>query len=226
MELVGHVATGLSRLFGNVVAAGAEHIPVRGPAILAINHTSITDVPPVLSTLFKNGLWPSEPCGADDCGDTHGHVRFLAAGRVFDDKLIGWLARHAGMIEVRANADAFGSARAALERGEIVGIYPEGDALNPLPDGSPRRFRPGVGRLALDTHAPVVPIAHHDAREIGCGSIGRSLAGAMTAIVRRPTIRMRIGSPIQPAELVGRSTRVATDLIQDRVNQLWKTLLG
>lgn len=224
MELVGLVATGLSHLFGKVRADGVENIPRTGPAIVAINHTSIADVPPVLHTLFKAGLRPSEPCGEPACGDDHGHVRFMASGRVHDDKFIGWLARHAGMIEVRNGVNAFGAALEALTRGEVVGIYPEGDALAPLPDGSPRPFRLGVGRLALDASAPVIPIAHHDAREIGSGSIAESLAGALTAIVRRPLVRIKIGEPIQPGALKGLAAREASDVIQERVTQLWRSL--
>lgn len=224
MELVGFIATGLSRLFGKVSAEGVENIPLTGPAIVAINHTSIADVPAVLHTLFKEGLRPSEPCGKSDCGDGHGHVRFMAAGRVHDDKFIGWLPRHAGMIEVRNGVSAFAAALEALTRGEVVGIFPEGDALKPLPDGSPRAFRLGVGRLALDGSAPVIPIAHHDAREIGSGSVGKTLAGALTAIVRRPLVRIKIGEPIQPRELKGFSAREATDVIHERVMQLWRSL--
>lgn len=224
MELVGHVANGLTRLFGRAVAAGVEHLPVRGPAVLAVNHTTIADVPPVLSTLYRAGLRPSEPCGHDECGVGHGHVRFMASSRVIDDALIGRLARQAGMIDVRTGNDAYGEARAALGRGEIVGIYPEGDALSPLPDGAPRKFRLGVGKLAVDTRAPVIPIAHHDAREIGSGSIGRTLAGALTAMVRRPTVRIQIGEAIPGDHFVSMTPREAADLVHERVTDLWRRL--
>lgn len=197
-----------------------------GPAIVAVNHTSIADVPAVLATLFTRGLRPSVPCGGDGCGRDHGHIRFLAASQVFRTPIIGNFARSSGMIEVgwrQAGTVALKAAREALERAEIVGIYPEGD-LQANADGSPRRFRYGIGRLALDTGVPIIPIAHHDARRIGSGTIGRSLLGAMTAIVRRPTIRLRVGPPIGSEEYAGLPVRDVVQLVQARVTTVWESI--
>lgn len=227
MELTGWVAVGLARSFGSIVADGLEHVPTAGPAIIAINHTSIADVPAVLATLFRRAaLWPSVPCGRPGCGEEHGHIRFLVHTQVFQNPFIGGFARRSGMIEVgwrQAGTVALKAAREALERHEVVGIYPEGD-VSAAADGSPRRFRFGVGRLALETNVPIIPLAHHDARVIGSGSTRRALLGALTAIVRRPTIRMRVGPPIQPEEYAGLPLTDVVQLIQDRVTEVWETL--
>lgn len=218
----------LTKWFGRVDPDGLSHLPVQGPAIVAVNHTSITDVPPVLATLYRAGLRPSVPCERDGCGVTHGHVRFLASSMVFANPLIGPLARQAGMIEVgarQAGAAALKAAHDALDRGEVVGIYPEGD-VSATADGSPRRFRFGVGRLAADAKVPVVPVAHHDARRIGSGSIARSLGGAFTSVVRRPTIKLRVGKPILPDEFAGLPLRDVVDVIQDRVTDVWRSVSG
>ncbi|WP_165367606.1 lysophospholipid acyltransferase family protein [Phytoactinopolyspora endophytica] len=228
MEIVGAIAVGLTRLFGRVESDGLENLPLTGPAIVVVNHTTIADVPPVLSTLHRAGLRPSIPCHDDACGSEHGHVRFLAASQVFNHPLIGPLARHAGMVEVglrQASTAALRAARDALGRGEIIGIYPEGD-VSATTDGSPRRFRFGVGRLALDTQVPVIPVAHHDARAIGSGSTARSLGGALTSIVRRPTVRLRVGKPISPDEFAGMAIRDVVDLVQTRVTDVWRSLAG
>ncbi|WP_163819968.1 1-acyl-sn-glycerol-3-phosphate acyltransferase [Phytoactinopolyspora alkaliphila] len=225
---MGSIAVGLTRLFGSVQPEGLENLPMNGPAIIAVNHTTIADVPPVLSTLYRAGLRPSVPCADDECGTVHGHVRFMAASQVFNNTFIGPLARHAGMVEVgwrQAGSVALGAAREALGRGEIIGIYPEGD-VSATEDGSPRRFRFGVGRLALDAQVPVIPVAHHDARTIGSGSVPRSLAGALTSIVRRPTIRLRVGPPVLPEEFAGMAIRDVVDLIQARVTDIWRSLAG
>jgi 1-acyl-sn-glycerol-3-phosphate acyltransferase len=228
VELVGAVAVGLTRLFGSVDPDGLDNLPMSGPAIVAINHTSIADVPPVLSTLYRAGLRPSTPCHGEGCGIAHGHVRFLAASQVFANPFIGPLARHAGMVEVgwrQAGASALKAALEALGRGEIIGIYPEGD-VSATPDGSPRRFRFGVGRLAQSAGAPVIPVAHHDAREIGSGTIARSLGGALTSIVRRPTIKLRVGRPVRPQEFAGLPIREVVDLVHARVTTVWRSIAG
>lgn len=219
---------GLTTLFGRVEPAGLGQLPMHGPAIVAVNHTTIADVPPVLATLHRAGLHPSVPCNRPGCGIDHGHVRFMASSMVFANPFIGPLARQAGMIEVgwrQAGAAALKAAREALSRGEVVGIYPEGD-VSSTDDGSPRRFRFGVGRLAADAAAPVVPVAHHDARRFGSGSVARTLGGTLTSIVRRPTIKMRVGKPILPEEFAGLPLRDVVDLIQDRVTDVWRAVSG
>ena len=50
------------------------------------------------------------------------------------------------------------TARVILERGGAVGIFPEGTRVRPGPLGEPKR---GVGRLALETGAPIVPGRDH-----------------------------------------------------------------
>ncbi len=226
MEIVGSIAIGLTRLFGKVSPDGLEHLPLRGPAIVAVNHTTIADVPPVLSTLYRAGLRPSVPCERPECGLDHGHVRFMASSQVFEHRLIGPLARQAGMIEVgirQAGAAALHAARQSLARGEVVGIYPEGD-VSATVDGSPRRFRFGVGRLASEAGVPVIPVAHHDARRIGAGSVAQSLGGALTAVVRRPTVRLRVGPPISPEEFAGLPLRDVVEVVQRRVVDVWRSL--
>lgn len=228
MELVGPVAVGLTRAVGSIDVSGAANLPFAGPAIVAVNHTTIVDVAPVLAALYKAGLRPSRPCGRDGCGSAHGHVRFLATEMVFANPILGPLVRHAGFVPVgggRSAATALRSGLAALIREEIVGIYPEGD-VDSTSDGSPRKFRIGVGKLALESGATIVPIAHHDARQIGTGSVARSLLGAATSIARRPTVRLRIGAPIRAAEYTGKTLAETVALVQERVTGVWRSLAG
>ena len=228
MELVGPIAVGLTRAVSRIDVSGTHHLPLRGPAIVAVNHTTIVDVAPVLAALYSAGLRPSRPCGRDGCETTHGHIRFLATELVFSNSILGPLVRHAGFVPVgggRGAAAALRAGLAALRRGEIVGIYPEGDVAA-TDDGAPRRFRVGVSKLALESGAAIVPVAHHDARRIGSGSVARSLLGAMTSVVRRPTVRIRIGAPIKAAEYAGRTVADTAALIQERVTAVWRSLAG
>jgi 1-acyl-sn-glycerol-3-phosphate acyltransferase len=226
VELVGRVAVGLARGVGRFEIDGVENLPYSGPAVVAINHTTIVDVAPVIAALYKSGLRPSIPCGKLGCQTAHGHIRFLATEMVFAHPILGPLVRHAGFVPVgngRSAAQALSSGLEALRRGEIVGIYPEGD-VEASSDGSPRRFRIGVAKLAQETGATIVPVAHHDARVIGSGTVAQSLRGALTSIVRRPTVRIRVGTPIRAAEYAGRTLAETVSLVQERVTQVWRTL--
>src|SRR4029077_17255981 len=70
-----------------------------------------------------------------------------------------WILNALGAFPIdRGNADhdAMATAREILERGDVVVIFPEGTRIRPGTLGTPKR---GVGRLALETGAPVVPVA-------------------------------------------------------------------
>lgn len=224
---VGNVATFLSRATCRVTVEGAARLPRKGPALLVVNHTSITDTPVVLSMLYHHGLHPAAPDAyghSPDCPD-HAHVRFLAVEDLFHHRILGPIVSRSGFIPVHLRdprgVAAYEAAIDALRKDEIVALYPEGDVTAPL-DGAPRRFRSGAARLALAHPVPIVPIAHHDARRIGHGDIGESLRGAMTAVVRRPRVRVVVGRTIDPSEYAGLGALELTRLIRERLTATWE----
>lgn len=121
-----------------------ERIPAHGPVILAANHISIAD--PVS---FARGVW--------DAGRI---PQFLAKSTLYRG-LFGVILRSAGQIPVqRATSAAPQSLRAAveaLERGEVVCIYPEGTVTRD-PQWWPMVGKNGIARLALAVDAPVIPV--------------------------------------------------------------------
>ena len=123
----------------------AERIPPPGPVLVVANHVSILDPIACARLVFDSGRLP----------------HFLAKESVFKG-VIGTLLRQAGQIPVaRFSADAHGAldaARADLEAGNAVVIYPEGSVTRD-PDWWPMQSRSGVARLALTTDAVVVPVA-------------------------------------------------------------------
>ncbi|MDP9344541.1 MAG: 1-acyl-sn-glycerol-3-phosphate acyltransferase, partial [Actinomycetota bacterium] len=119
---------------------GREHIPVSGPAIIASNHRSFLDP-------FVVGMMARRP------------IYFLSKRELFAHPVVAWLLNSLGAFPiVRGTGDsaAMDAARQILQRGDIVLIFPEGTRTRPGPLGAPKR---GVGRLALETGAPVVPVA-------------------------------------------------------------------
>jgi 1-acyl-sn-glycerol-3-phosphate acyltransferase len=134
--------------------------------IFAANHRSFLD-PFVIGTLARRPIY------------------FVAKKELFSNRLQAWLLNALGAFPVdrgKGDADAMVTAREILERGDCVVIFPEGTRVRPGPLGSPRR---GVGRLALETGVPVVPIA-----VIGTESVRRGWR------IRPRKVRIRCGAPL------------------------------
>jgi len=123
----------------------AERIPVRGPVLLVANHVSILDPLACGRLVFDAGRLP----------------HFLAKESVFKG-VVGTLLKSAGQIPVyRFSSEAHAAldaARADLDAGNLIVIYPEGSVTRD-PDWWPMQARTGVARLALTTDAVVVPVA-------------------------------------------------------------------
>lgn len=117
---------------------GSERIPARGPVVLAANHESILD-PWFLATV------------------TERPVHFFAKAELFRYPLLREILEGLGGIPVRRGADMGRAVEAgvhALERGEVLGIFPQGTCL----PYRKRPFRRGAARLALAAGATIVPV--------------------------------------------------------------------
>jgi 1-acyl-sn-glycerol-3-phosphate acyltransferase len=125
---------------------GQEHVPEQGGAILVSNHVSQADFLTVAVYVWDSGRIP----------------RFLIKHSLFRITGVGRLLSGAKQIPVvRGSAAARQSLDegvAALGRGELVCIYPEGTVTRD-PGFWPMQARTGVARLALATDVPVIPVA-------------------------------------------------------------------
>ena len=145
---------------------GREHLPRSGPLLLASNHRSFLD-PFVIGTLVRRPVY------------------YMAKRELFEKRWQAWALNALGAFPVDRGAgdgDAMATARAILERGDCVVVFPEGTRMRPGGLGEPRR---GVGRLALETGAPVAPVA-----VIGSDQVRRGWR------VRPRKVRLRVGRPL------------------------------
>jgi 1-acyl-sn-glycerol-3-phosphate acyltransferase len=119
---------------------GEENVPAQGAAVVAANHPSYLD--PVLLSLQV-----ARP------------IRFMAWDALFKVPLLGAVIRAFGAfaVDVRRGKgrEAFDKARALLEAGEVVGLFPEGKRSRAA--WMEPALREGAARLALETGAPLVP---------------------------------------------------------------------
>ena len=124
---------------------GLEHIPPAGPAIVACNHISYLDPLGNAYAVLKAGRRP----------------RFLAKDDLFEIPLVGSALRGTRQIPVNRQSGLQApllEGVGALRRGEVVMVYPEGTVTRNA-DWSPMEGKTGVVRLALDSGAPIVPMA-------------------------------------------------------------------
>ncbi len=133
---------------------GKQNIPKSGGAILASNHRSCPDS-------IRLPLKVSRP------------VTFLAKSDYFTGKglkgaITRWFFKATGQLPIdrsggKASEDSLNTGLGVLERGLLLGIYPEGTRS---PDGKLYRGRTGIARMVLQARVPVVPVAMIDTEKV------------------------------------------------------------
>ncbi|MEU2023879.1 lysophospholipid acyltransferase family protein [Streptomyces sp. NPDC016469] len=185
------------RLLFRPVIEGAEHVPDDGAAIVAGNHLSFSDhflMPAILKR----------------------RITFLAKAEYFTGpgvkgRLTAAFFRSAGQIPVDRSGKEAGQAAiregiGVLERGELLGIYPEGTRSH---DGRLYKGKVGVAVMAIRAGVPVVPCAMVGTFEIQ--PPGRRLP-------RLKPVTIRFGEPLDFSRYAGlENEKAAVRAVTDEI---------
>lgn len=183
---------------------GSKNVPNAGGAILASNHLSFSD------SIFLP-LKVKRP------------VTFLAKSDYFTGKgvkgaLIRWFFKATGQLPIdrsggKASEDSLNTGLGVLERGLLLGIYPEGTRS---PDAKLYRGRTGIARMVLEAKVPVIPVAMIDTEKV-------QPIGSKYPKIRR--VGVVIGEPMDFTRFAGMEgeravLRAVSDLIVYNIMQL------
>jgi 1-acyl-sn-glycerol-3-phosphate acyltransferase len=214
----------LARRLTKIQVHGEENLralDAPGPAMLVINHTTVVDVVVVVGTLHKLGYTVDGPCQGS-C-EHHRHLRPVGTSDMWNFPLAKQIVSGSGIIptDQHDGRSAYRAARTALKNNECVLMYPEGDVqINA--EASPRPWRPGAAALAKSVAMPILPIAHHDTRKLGSGSVERSILHALSKVFRRPTIHLLFGTPVMANEIADLSMEATNDYLEAKLSETWQ----
>jgi 1-acyl-sn-glycerol-3-phosphate acyltransferase len=184
-------------LIYRVRAIGVENVPKQGALVLAPNHFSQMDH-------FFAGVYLRRK------------IRFMAKSQLFGPPVLTFIYKHGGVFPVRRghrDEEAFKTAYELLDQGEMLLVYAEGGRSRSQEMGRPK---PGIGRIALESGAPIVPVAiYGSARVRGWKRL------------RFPKVTIEFGAPLSfPVEADpsrGRQLEAATEIF-NRVRDQYEGL--
>ena len=194
------LATPAFKVYFRTEIEGKEHVPKRGPVILASVHRSYLDTPFV-------GLL------------TMRQIHFMAKAELWERRFSRWFCQTIGSFPVKrggADRSALDQALRYLDAGEALALFPEGSRQEgPLV----QPLHHGVAFLAQRTGAPVVPVA----------VAGSERAMGLGASFPRPAkVKVRAG-PALDLCVPGarpRAREKASDLLRSEIQRLFDELRG
>jgi 1-acyl-sn-glycerol-3-phosphate acyltransferase len=134
-------------LIYRVRGIGVENVPREGALVLAPNHFSQMDH-------FFAGVYLRRK------------IRFMAKSQMFGPPVLTYIYKHGGVFPVRRgqhDEEAFKTAYQLLDQEEMLLVYAEGGRSRSGELGVPK---PGIGRIALESGAPIVPVAIHGSARV------------------------------------------------------------
>lgn len=189
-----------------------EKVPATGGCVVAMNHVSHLDPLTLGWFLYDHGRL----------------VRYLAKEALFRTPVVKHIVKNAKQIPVARMSEgavtAFDAAVEAVQRGECIGVYPEG-TITKDPDQWPMRGKTGAARIALATGCPVIPVGQWGAQDL--------LPAYSTRLHPFPPKRVayKVGDPVDLSDLAGKPVtnavlHEATDRIMAAITALVEDLRG
>lgn len=185
--------TAFRALGQRIQLSGHEHIPARGPFLLASNHISYVD-------FIYAGLAGVE---------AGRYVRFMAKKELFDHRVTGPIMRGAHHISVDRGdgLPSYQEALAYLRAGEGVGIFPEATISRAM---ELKEFKTGAVRLAAEAGVPVLPVIVWGTQRLYTKDHPRDLT-------RKRPISILVDEPLP---VTGRDAVAETALLHERMSAL------
>ena len=180
---------------------GVEHIPTSGGAVLASNHVSYFDFMFVGLTGWRR---------------SKRLVRFMAKDAVFRHPVGGPLMRgmHHIPVDRSAGAAAYRHAVEALQRGELVGVFPESTISRSF---VPRPMKSGAARMAIEADVPLIPMVVWGGHRVW--TVGRR-----PVLQRRVPVSVWVAEPLSPRD--GETSAELTTRLAERLRELVDDVLA
>jgi 1-acyl-sn-glycerol-3-phosphate acyltransferase len=175
----------------------AERVPPSGPVILAPNHSSFMDHFLIGASIRRK-------------------VQFMAKSQLFKPPM-QFIYTHGGVFPVRRghrDDETFVTALKVLDDGACIAMYCEGGRSRTGRIGD--TARPGIGRLALESGATIVPIAVHGSARV-----------RNWRRLQFPTVTVQYGEPLRYeriAEPTRNQQRAVADAILEEIRTLYDGL--
>ncbi len=172
---------------------GRDYGKAKGGAIVAANHRSFLD-----------------PFVVGACLPWRRPMNYMAKRELFERRWQGWVLSRLGAFPVRrgeSDEESMLTARMIAERGGAVCVFPEGTRIRRGTLSNPKR---GVGRLALQTGAVVIPTA-----VLGTEHVRRGWR------IRPRKVRVRLGPPMT----FPRSEEPSPALAETVTARIWPNVL-
>ncbi|MEA2428761.1 MAG: 1-acyl-sn-glycerol-3-phosphate acyltransferase [Thermoleophilaceae bacterium] len=178
-------------------AIDSDKIPIEGPVIIAPNHFSFMDHFFVAAFLRRE-------------------VHFMAKSQLFKRPL-QFVYDHGGVFPIlrgRRDEEAFKTAHTVLGRGDMIVMYAEGGRSR---TGDLGEAKPGIGRLALQSGATIVPTA-----------ISGSQKTRNWKRLQFPKVTVQYGDPIKFDQVIEEPTReqsqAAAEIVMERISTVYEQL--